>query len=121
MVRQDGHMPDLRLAALGAAPLLAGALVPVSAVDDGGVWCPFRALTGLPCPLGGATRAVGHAGHPDDRFLSFGAVWVVVALALVAVGLAGRRRWPSRPWPVAAGVAAVAWAWALANAGTIAP
>ena len=114
-------MPDLRLAALGAAPLLAGALVPLPAVDDGGGWCPFRALTGLPCPLCGATRAFVHAGHLDDRFLSFGAVWVVVALALVVVGLAGWRRRPSRPWPAVAGVAAVAWAWALANAGTIAP
>src|SRR3954463_14113533 len=114
MVRQDGHMPDLRLAALGAAPLLAGALVPVSAVDDGGVWCPFRALTGLPCPLCGATRAFVHAGHLDGRWLDYGAVWVVAAVALVALGLAGRRvpAWALVP------LLAVAWAWALVHGAT---
>jgi hypothetical protein len=114
-------MRDLRLAALGAAPLLAGAVLPRSALADGGVWCPFRALTGLPCPLCGATRAFVEAGHLDDRFLRFGAVWVVVAVALVVAGLTGWRWRPARAWVVVAGLAAVAWAWALANAATIAP
>jgi hypothetical protein len=114
-------MRNLRLVALGAAPLMAGALVPASAAEGGGVWCPLRAVTGLPCPLCGATRAFVHAGHLDGDFLRYGAVWVLVALALVVMGATGRRWRPARPWAVVAAVAAVAWAWALANAGTIAP
>ena len=115
-------MADLRLTTAGAAPLAAGALLPVAAVSGDGIWCPFRAATGLPCPLCGATRAFVLAGHGDGAFLDFGAVWVAVAAALVVAGLLVRRpaggRWA---WPAVAGVAAVAWAWALAHAGTIAP
>jgi hypothetical protein len=113
---------DLRLSLVGAAPLAAGALVPVSALSDDGAWCPFRAATGLPCPLCGATRAFVLAGHGDGRFLDYGAVWVAVAVALVVAGVAWRGpaggRWT---WPAVGGVVAVAWAWALAHADTIAP
>lgn len=119
-------MRPIGVLTLGAVPLLAGAAIPLSAVQDGAVWCPFRALTGAPCPLCGATRAFVHAGHLDARWLDFGAVWVVVAVALVIAGLAGLAgvRLPrGRPagTVVAATVAvvAVAWAWALAHAATI--
>jgi Protein of unknown function (DUF2752) len=109
------------LTVLGAAPLVAGALVPVSAVSGDGLLCPFRALTGLPCPLCGATRAFVHAGHLDGAWLDYGAVWVLAALALVAAGLAGRRLSP-RAWTLTTvGVAVAAWAWALAHASTITP
>jgi hypothetical protein len=107
------------LASLGALPLAAGALVPLDAVMDGPAVCPFRAVTGLPCPLCGATRAFALAGHGDDRWLQYGAVWVVAAALIVAVALVGRPRVPAAP--AAAGVAVAAWAWALAHAGTIAP
>jgi uncharacterized protein DUF2752 len=105
------------LIAIGAAPLAAGALIPPAAVLDGTPLCPFRALTGAPCPLCGATRAFVLFGHADGRWLDYGAVWVLAALALVAVGLAGRSI--ARAGPAAAGVGVLAWAWALAHAETI--
>ena len=88
--------------------------------------CPFRELTGLPCPLCGATRAVTLALRGDPAFLRFGAVWVVV---LAAAALAGLLALAGRPLPlrslpavpVTIGVFGVAWAWALAHAATIAP
>lgn len=102
---------------MGAAPLAAGALTPPAAVLDGTSLCPFRALTGLPCPMCGATRAFALFGHADASWLDYGAVWVVVAVALVVAGLTGRRI--ARAVPVAAGVTAAAWAWALAHEATI--
>jgi hypothetical protein len=102
---------------LGTLPFAAGALVPVSAVSGDGILCPFRALTGLPCPFCGATRAFVHVGHLDGAWVHYGAVWVVAAAALVVVGLA-RRRVPA--WTLVP-VMLVAWAWAIANAATIAP
>ena len=107
------------LVAIGAVPLLAGALLPPAAVAGGTALCPFRAVTGVPCPFCGATRAFALFGHGDGRWLEYGAVWVVVAIAIVAVGLAGRRITRAGPATVAAG--AVAWAWALAHDATIAP
>lgn len=95
------------------APFAVGALVPAHAVLDGPLLCPFQALTGAPCPLCGATRAVVLAAHLDARWLEYGAVWVV-ALAVLAV--AGRRA--LRLAPVLA-TFVLAWAWALAHAGTI--
>ena len=63
-----------------------------------------------------------HAGHLDGRWLDFGAVWVVVAVALMLAGLAGVRAPRGRASAVAvAAVAVIAWAWALAHAGTIVP
>ena len=114
-------MADARLILAGAAPLAAGALMPVSALTDGGTWCPFRAATGLPCPFCGATRAFVLAGHGDGRFLDYGAVWVAVAVAVMVAGLVWRRPAGRWSWPAVAGVAAVAWMWALAHADTIAP
>ena len=112
-------MAQPRLAAIAAAPLATGALLPVGAVLDGPVVCPFRAATGLPCPLCGATRAFVLAGHGDGRWLDYGAVWVLAAaVLLLVVALAGRPR--LRAVPSAAAVGAVAWAWAIAHADTIA-
>ena len=122
------------LLAGGAAPFVLARAADVAAAP---LLCPFRAATGLPCPLCGATRAVASASAGDPAFLQFGAVWVVVlalaavtgAVALVAV-LLGRRplgavrravaaRGPWTGWALVAAVAAVAWAWALAHEATI--
>ena len=114
------------LVAAGAAPLAAGALLPVTVVD-GPALCPFRAMTGIPCPLCGATRAFVLAGHGDGAFADYNAVWVVVAVVAVLAGLvvlagttgaaAALRR---RPLPVMAALLAAGWAWALAHRETIA-
>ena len=122
------------LLAVGAAPFVVGrvALEPAAPGDpDGLLLCPFRALTGLPCPLCGSTRAVVLAGRGDAAFLDFNAVTVVVLAAVavygaVAVAVAlrgGRLRAPVVRGRTIAGlvaaVAAVAWAWTLAHRDTI--
>ena len=107
---------DRGLLTVGAVPLAAGVLVPVGPVLDGPAACPFRALTGLPCPLCGATRAFVLFGHADGRWASYGAVWVLAALAAVALGLTGRR---PRTLPAVVATVLVAWAWALAHTATI--
>jgi uncharacterized protein DUF2752 len=120
--------------AAGAVPLAAGRLVPLdgTAVDGPALICPFRAATGLPCPLCGGTRAIALLAHGDGSFLSYGAVWALVALIAAVGGVAGialagirRDRWsagrvPPRGWVAAgAAVVALAWAYALAHADAI--
>jgi hypothetical protein len=113
------------LLALGCLPFAFGALA--GRDGDTGVLpeCPFRAATGLPCPFCGATRAFALAARGDEGWTSFNAPWVVLAALAVAAGalaLAGRRL-PRARAPVAVAAAllfvAVAWAYALAQRGTI--
>src|SRR5829696_10486572 len=116
-----------------AFPLLAGGCLPfaagaVAGGDGDGLLlppCPFRAATGLPCPLCGATRAFALAVRGDGGWTAYNAPWVAVAALAVVAGalmLAGVRLPRARaPVAVAAAllVVAVAWAYALAQRGTI--
>lgn len=125
---------DRRLGALlaisGCLPFAAGA---VADRDGGGLLppCPFRAATGLPCPLCGATRAFALAVRGDGNWLSYNAPWVVLAALAVTAGalaLAGalplaRIRARASTRTVVAAVAlvtCVAWAYALVQRGPIA-
>jgi uncharacterized protein DUF2752 len=108
------------LLAIGCAPFAAGAIVPAD--GDTGLICPFRELTGLPCPLCGATRAFALAVRGNAGFLDYNAVWVVVAALLIVAGatLALTRRRPRLPVASLVVVAAaLAWVYALANRGAI--
>ncbi len=132
----QGLRTDVRMATLlalsAAAPFAVGrfagdVLVGRDAALDGHVLCPFRAATGLPCPLCGATRSVVLASHGDMSFLSYNPVWVVVLAALVGLGvltaLAGPRlpRPPSMVVRVLVGITlAVGWGVALAHRQAIA-
>ncbi|MDA0162460.1 DUF2752 domain-containing protein [Solirubrobacter ginsenosidimutans] len=117
----SGAMRDgWTLLGLGCAPFVAGAIVPAD--GDTGLFCPFRELTGLPCPLCGATRAFALAARGDFGFTRYNAVWVVVAALLIVAGLVVLlTRWRPRVPPVAlvVVVGALAWIYALAHRGAI--
>lgn len=124
------------LASVAGLPFaLGGALFTArgGVVDGpGALPCPFRAVTGLPCPLCGATRAFVLAAHGDPGFLRYNAPLVLAAAVLVVLGALGAVRalrgrgaaaatGATAPLavPAIAAVALVAWAWALAHAQTI--
>src|SRR3954464_5030739 len=118
------------LIAAGCLPFAVGALVS----RDGAAWmppCPFRTLTGLPCPLCGGTRAFAWATRGDSGFLHFNAFWVLIAVLMVLAGavvlLRGRgvldalMRTPRRAVVTLFLLGGLGWAYALAERATIVP
>jgi hypothetical protein len=122
----------------GCLPFAAGAL---ASVDGTGLpVCPLRAVTGLPCPLCGASRAFALAARGDSAVWHFNAAWVLLAAAAVLAGpiglaaslrgaapltaardaLAARLMTPARVTGFIALVLAVPWAYALVQRGPIA-
>lgn len=112
-----------------AAPFAAGALLSPHAVESGPILCPFRALTGLPCPLCGSVRAFTLLMHGDGGWLQQNAVVVALVacaglwFALRAAGVRMPRGPSSARLQLAAVllVTAVAWGWTLSHAATIVP
>jgi hypothetical protein len=118
------------LIAFGSLPFAAGAVLPPEGpgfLPD----CAFRSMTGLPCPMCGATRAFTHVARGDSAFLSYNAFWVLVAVAMIVAGVVvvlKRRpfmddltRTPLRAAITLALLGGAGWAYALAERATIAP
>lgn len=80
----------------GGAAVVAAFLLPVHAVEDGPAMCPFRVVTGLPCPACGLTRSWVTAAHGDLAaslsFHWFGAALLIAVAAYAVVGLVRRSR-----------------------------
>lgn len=87
------------VAAIGLGGVAIAALLPAGGIEDGPVLCPFRALTGLPCPGCGLTRSWVYLMHGDigSSLASnwFGPLLIIAVIALVVVSvrarLAGKR------------------------------
>ncbi len=98
----------------GVAGLLVAALLPAAHIEDGPVLCPFRRLTGLPCPGCGLTRSWVYLMHGDVHASlwsnPFGPVAIAAVLILAVTSVRARlRREPPpdldrlarQPWVVA--------------------
>ncbi len=59
--------PRLRLALFGALGLAYAVYAWLTRGRDLPVMCPYRQLTGLRCPLCGATTSLGHLLHGEPR------------------------------------------------------
>lgn len=107
------------VAAIGTAFLLSP-----EHIEDGPVVCPFRLLTGLPCPGCGLTRSWVYAAHGwwSESFASnpFGLVALVAVLAFAVTVVVRRVRRTPPPsldgflrQPLAVGIGAIWLVWGL--------
>lgn len=84
---------------VGAMAVAAVAVAWIHRVNDPGVLCPMRALTGIPCPLCGGTTVFIElgSGHPVRAAAANPVVLVAAAALAVAPLGAGGRWWALRP------------------------
>lgn len=90
------------LAGVGAAAIAVAARADPATIESGPVICPFRLLTGLPCPGCGLTRSWVYLLHGDTSAAMtanpFGVVALCATLVLVVAVLGAvvrRQRVPS--------------------------
>lgn len=81
-------------AAIGVGGIAIATLLPAGGIEDGPVLCPFRALTGLPCPGCGLTRSWVYLMHGDvaPALASnwFGPVLILAVIALAVTSVRAR-------------------------------
>lgn len=141
-VARSARPVALAVGGLAVVPVAASWALwhPVGVEQAGSALCPFRALTGVPCPLCGATRAFVYFFNGDGRFVDYNWAWLVLWAALLAWGVAALLRLragrPPPLGPLRGGATAVRahplllvgalllallpfWALAFANSGTI--
>ena len=108
----------------GVAAVLVGAAIalPRGLLRDSPVICPFRRLTGLPCPACGLTRSWQAAAHLEPAeslgYHPLGAVTFVAAAGLALAGPDGTPRLARRREVQAVAIAAwiATWLWRLRRA-----
>lgn len=100
---------ELRPAHVAGLVLLAGIVLPPDVAAGGPVVCPFRLLTGLPCPGCGLTRSLVCLLHGDlassIAFHPLGPLVALVLLGLILVEACAIARPALRDGP---------WRWPLA-------
>ncbi len=102
------------------AAVVVGAVAPASwrtGLGEGGPGCPFLALTGVPCPFCGMTRASIALGHGDLHgalaLHPLAPIVLVVIVALCAIVAAGKADWLRPPRRIAGVVGLIGALWIL--------